>query len=124
MEMMGRSGEMKQEKHKNETDLKIEKVLLGRKKNKKTIRPTFSLSILWFIGPQKPQRCNLQKCVCWKSVHPPRFVSSVCFPLSFMIEFLWFTHLFLILPFFHASLFYNQCPLFVTFALVFTSMTG
>lgn len=34
MEMMGRSGEMKQEKHKNETDLKIDKPLLGRKKTK------------------------------------------------------------------------------------------
>lgn len=98
----------KQEKHKNETDLDIEMIL--HEKKKKAIHPTFPFPILWFIGPQKPQRCNLQKCVCWKSVHPPRFVSPVCFPLSFMIEFLWFTHLFLILSFFPAPLFYNQCP--------------
>lgn len=39
MEMMGRSGEMKQEKHKNETDLKIEKVLLGRKQKQKNNSP-------------------------------------------------------------------------------------
>lgn len=45
----------------------------------KTTRPAFSFSTLWFIGPQKPQRCNLQKCICWKSVHPQRSVSFVCF---------------------------------------------
>lgn len=56
--------------------------------------PRILFSTLWFIGPQKPQRCNLQKCICWKSVHPERSVSFVCFngTLSLLYDCLFMVH--------------------------------